>query len=139
MHSLTKPPPTATPLRPRQEKFCQSFVSLGNASNAAREAGYLSGAARQQGWRLMKTQRIRARIGEIQAQMAHDHCRDRDMLIGKLEVVYRRALENRHFAAAARAVEMQAKLTRATPTAEPSAQPQPDHQEQGGTARIIKM
>jgi hypothetical protein len=42
--------------------------------------------------------------------MAEAHCRNLDILLGKLETVYRRAVEDHHFAAAARAIELQAKL-----------------------------
>ena len=59
-----------------------------------------------------KTERIRARIREIQSGLAADHGRDMDVLLGKLEIVYRRAIEDHHFYAAARAVELQAKLGR---------------------------
>ena len=97
-------------LTPRQERFCQAFVLLANAAYAAREAGYFPKWARKQGSRLMTTGRIRARIGAIQAAMARDNGRDLDTLIGKLEVVYRRAIEDHHFTAAARAVELQARL-----------------------------
>ena len=97
-------------LNPRQERFCQSFVLCPNASYAARDAGFESKWARKQGSRLMATTRIRARIREIQVEMARDHGLGRDALIGKLEVVYRRAGENHHFTAAVRAVEAQARL-----------------------------
>ncbi len=98
------------PLNPRQERFCQSFVLCPNASYAARDAGYESTWARKQGSRLMTTARIRARIREIQTEMARDHGLGRDALIGKLEVIYRRAIEDHHFTAAVRAVEAQARL-----------------------------
>ena len=52
-----------------------------------------------------------ARVSIIQAHLAEGNGRHLDVLIGKLEVVYRRALENHHFAAATRAVELQARLT----------------------------
>ena len=97
-------------LNPRQERFCQSFVLCPNASYAARDAGFESKWARKQGSRLMATTRIRVRIREIQVEMARDHGLGRDALIGKLEVVYRRAVENHHFTAAVRAVEAQARL-----------------------------
>ena len=51
----------------RQECFCQAFVQGGNASHAAISAGYRPRSRRQQGWRLMKTARIRDQIREIQA------------------------------------------------------------------------
>ena len=97
-------------LTPRQERFCQSFVLYPNAAYAARDAGYSPKWARKQGSRLMTTARIRARIGAIQAAMARDNGRGLDVLIGKLEVVYRRAIQDHHYTAAARAVELQARL-----------------------------
>ena len=99
-------------LTPRQERFCHEFVNWAQGAVAAREAGYQAKWSRKQGSRLLATERIRARIREIQAQLARDGGADMETLIGKLEVVYRRAIEDHHFYAAARAVELQAKLTR---------------------------
>lgn len=94
----------------RQERFCRAFVRYGNAATAAFEAGYAPRWTAQHGYRLLQHSRIRARIAEIQAGMAHDACRDMDVLLGKLENVYRRALEDHNFHAAVRAVDIQAKL-----------------------------
>jgi hypothetical protein len=57
---------------------------------------------------------LRARIRDIQAQLARDAGTgaDTEALIGKLEVVYRRAIGDHHFTAAARAIELQARLAR---------------------------
>ncbi len=99
-------------LTPRQERFCHEFVHDAQGAVAAREAGYSAASSRKQGSALLKTERIRARIREIQAQLARDGGSDMEILIGKLEIVYRRAIEDHHFYAAARAVELQAKLTR---------------------------
>ena len=98
------------PLNYRQECFCQAFVQGGNASHAAVTAGYTRRSRRQQGWRLLKTRRIAERIREIQADMAAGHGRDHDILIGKLENIYRRAIENHQYHAATRAIEAQARL-----------------------------
>ena len=98
-------------LTARQERFCRAFVDLANGAYAAREAGYAPGSARQQGNRLLKDRRVRSRIADIQAETAEESCRETDVLLGKLETVYRRAMANHHFHAAARAVELQAKLT----------------------------
>ena len=95
----------------RQERFCQNYVLSANAAMAAHEAGYAPRSARKQGYRLLTTGRIGVRIGEIQTHLAEANGRNLDVLIGKLEVVYRRALENHHFAAATRAIELQARLT----------------------------
>ena len=42
------------------------------------------------------------------------------MLLGKLEMIYRRAVDDRHFAAATRAVELQAKLSGVGPLSQSS-------------------
>lgn len=104
------PASTPTPLTSRQERFCQAFVVYATASTAAAEAGYSRKSSRKQGYRLLRTDRIRARVREIQSALAADYGRDMDVLLGKLEIVYRRAIEDHHFYAAARAVELQAKL-----------------------------
>lgn len=97
------------------ERFCHEFVLWAQGAVAAREAGYSAASARKQGSALLKTERIRARIRDIQTELARDAGADTDALIGKLEVVYRRAIEDHHFYAAARAVELQAKLARMAP------------------------
>jgi len=109
---MRSPTPTDTRLTSRQERFCQAFVVYATAATAAIEAGYARSNARQYGSRLLKTERIRARIRAIQSGLAADHGRDMDVLLGKLEIVYRRAIEDHHFTAAGRAVEMQARLGR---------------------------
>lgn len=130
-------PSPARKLMARQERFCQSFVLYPNAAYAARDAGYSPKWARKQGSRLMTTQRIRARIGAIQAAMALDNGYDRDALIGKLEVVYRKAIQDHHFTAAARAVELQARLG-----GQQFGKPMPINKEEeapAGNPTLIKM
>jgi phage terminase small subunit len=104
----------------RQERFCHAFVHWANGAVAAREAGYRVRSARTQASAMLQTGRIRKRIQEIQAQLAEDAASGMDTMIAKLEIVYRRAMEDHHFYAAARAVELQAKLVRA---ARPPASP----------------
>ncbi len=122
--------PRLNPLTPRQERFCHEFVHWAQGAVAAREAGYSAASSRKQGSALLKTERIRARIGEIQAQLARDAGAGTEALIGKLEVVYRRAIGDHHFYAAARAVELQARLARmAAADASPRLFPAPVLQE----------
>jgi phage terminase small subunit len=97
----------------RQERFCHAFVHWANGAEAAREAGYTVRSARKQASVMLQTVRIRARIHEIQTQLAEDAGADMAALIGKLEIIYRRAIGDHHFYAAARAVELQVKLVRA--------------------------
>jgi len=94
----------------RQEKFCRAFVDYGSARTAGLAAGYAPGGATRHGYRLLRQPRIRARIAEVHAEMAEDACRDTAVLLGKLETVYRRALDDHNFHAAARAVDLQARL-----------------------------
>lgn len=56
--------------------------------------------------------RIRQRIREVQAEIAEHHGRIDEVLMGKMEIVYQRALEDHQFYAAARAAELQAKFAR---------------------------
>jgi phage terminase small subunit len=97
-------------LKPRHERFCRSFVECTNASVAAKVAGYAPTSARNAGYRLLRHPRIAERIAQIQQETAEVHCRNVDVLLGKLETIYRRAVDDHHFSAAARAVELQAKL-----------------------------
>ncbi len=95
---------------PRHEAFCQHFVLLGNAAYAAIDAGYARPSARNQGYRLMRRPSIRARIAEIRRVLARAYCLDAEVLLGKLEAVYQRANEHHFFHAAARCVELQARI-----------------------------
>ncbi len=50
------------------------------------------------------------RIAEIEAETARLHSRSSEVLVGKLETVYRRAVVDHQFHAAARAVDLQARI-----------------------------
>ncbi len=100
----------ADPLPPRQEAFCHYFVLWGNATVAAKQAGYARPSARNQGYRLSRKPRIRARIAALRRGLARAYGLDAEVLVGKLEALYQRAVEDHHFHAAARAVELQARM-----------------------------
>ena len=97
-------------LNPRQERFCQAFVTGASAAAAAREAGYTARSCHSQASRLLKKNRIRRRVADIQAAIGRETGLDRDQLIGKLETVYRRAIADHNYHAATRAVELQSRL-----------------------------
>lgn len=103
-------------LKPRHERFCRQFVDCMNATAAAKAAGYRPASARNAGYRLLRQPQIVRRIIELQHETAATHCRDANVLLGKLETIYRRAVDDRQLAAAARAVELQAKLSGLAPT-----------------------
>ncbi len=98
------------PLTPRQERFCHYFVLYACASVAASEAGYSRKSAKHQGYRMMRTGRVRDRIRALHSEQCRDQGGDTGALIGKLENVYRRAIQDHHFHTAARCVELQARL-----------------------------
>ena len=97
-------------LKTRQERFCRKYVELGNAAAAARSAGYTPEWWNNTGYRPIGHPRIMRRIAEIEAETGEAHCDTRDVLLGKLETVFRRAIVDHHFATAARAVDLQARL-----------------------------
>jgi hypothetical protein len=99
-----------TPLKARQERFCRRFTEFGCATTAARAAGYAPRWAKTAGYRLLRHPRIAARIAAIEAETARVHSRTSDVLVGKLENVYRRAVVDHQFQAAARAVDLQARI-----------------------------
>lgn len=95
----------------RQERFCRLFAKGDNATRAAVMAGYEARWAGNHGYRLLRQPRIRDRIAAIEAETASAVGREAgEVLLGKLEIVYRRALEDRHYPAAMRAVDLQARL-----------------------------
>jgi hypothetical protein len=102
-------------LTPRKERFCQRFVECANAAGAARAAGYSPRSARNTAYRLMRDVRVVERIAELHAETARAHCRGLEILLSKLEAVYRRSFEDHQYAVAARAIELQAKLAGFTP------------------------
>jgi hypothetical protein len=99
-----------TKLKSRHEKFCRKYVQFGCAAVAARAAGYAPGSSNNSGYRLIRHPRISRRIAEIEAEVGETHCTNRDVLLGKLETVFRRAIVDHHFNTAARAVDLQARL-----------------------------
>lgn len=98
-------------LKPRHERFCQLFVECADASAAARDAGYSAKSAWNAGYRLLRPPLIADRIAAIQAETARAACRNADVLLGKLETVYRRSVADHHFSTAAQVVELQARIS----------------------------
>jgi len=54
------------------------------ASVAAAEAGYIRKSSKHQGYRLLRTGRVRTRIRDIHTGLARDHGRDTDALVNPL-------------------------------------------------------
>jgi hypothetical protein len=98
-------------LTPRKEKFCRRYVASLSAAGAARAAGYKPQHARSTAYKLLRDPAIQARIADLQAEEARELTRATEILVGKLEGVFRLAVEYHHFSTAARVVDMQAKLS----------------------------
>ena len=76
-------------LQPKQEKFCQLYIELGNASEAYRQA-YSCGKMKDEtinnkAYILSKKGEIRARISELRAEHKERHNITVDDLIAELE------------------------------------------------------
>jgi len=52
-------------LNEKQEKFAQAYLIYHNATEAAREAGYATASAYNQGYRLLQNQLVQERIEEL--------------------------------------------------------------------------
>ncbi|MBK8907918.1 MAG: terminase small subunit [Rhodospirillales bacterium] len=100
----------------RKEKFCRRYVGSLNAAAAARHAGYAPQSCRTSAYRLLREPAVQARIAELQAEDARQVGDQSETLVGKLESVFRLAVEYHHFSAAVRIVEMQAKLAGIAPS-----------------------
>ena len=91
-------------------------MELNNAACAARAAGYAIRSSRSTGFRLLQEPSVIARITELQAATGRARCATVETLLGKLESVFDHAVEDGQFHAAARIVDLQAKLAGFTST-----------------------
>ena len=53
----------------KQEKFCQAYVMLRNATESAKSAGYSTVSAHTQGHRLVQREDIKERIEELEEEV----------------------------------------------------------------------
>jgi phage terminase small subunit len=60
----------------RQERFCQEYSKLGNATQSAINAGYSERSAKQVGQRLMTNDDIKQRIRELQGEIKNQNIID---------------------------------------------------------------
>ena len=59
----------------RQEKFCLEMLRTGNATEAYKSAGYKPGSdtvAASSAWRLLRNEKVAARIAELRKVFVHD-------------------------------------------------------------------
>ena len=60
----------------RQERFCQEYSKLGNATQSAINAGYSERSAKQVGQRLMTNDDVKQRIRELQGEIKNQNIID---------------------------------------------------------------
>ncbi|WHP06773.1 terminase small subunit [Acinetobacter corruptisaponis] len=101
-------------LQPKQEKFCQLYIELGNASEAYRQA-YSCGKMKDEtinnkAYILRKKGEIRARISELQAEHKERHNLTVDDLIDELEEARQLAKESENASAMVSATMGKAKI-----------------------------
>ncbi len=105
----------------RHEMFCRYHVMEPNGAKAARLAGFSVHSARARAWEVLQRKDIQKRLKELRAELAKNYCLNPDTLFMKLEIIYRRALDERKYAAACEAVELQAKLAGLLPATKMAA------------------
>jgi uncharacterized protein (UPF0335 family) len=92
-------------LSEKQEKFCQKYALLGNASESARSAGYASSSAKVQGHKLLQLPYILERIEELRSEMTTSYD-----VVKELEDQYAYAKKHGHTNSALKALDMLSRL-----------------------------
>ncbi len=93
-------------LNPRQQRFCECFVACGNATQAAKEAGYSDRTAYAQASRLLRNVKVDTRIRELQAAAAKRSEITADRVLQMLIDSYHDAKAAKQHGPAVRAAEL---------------------------------
>jgi phage terminase small subunit len=115
-------------LHPKHQSFCEFYMVSGNATEAARAAGYAHDNAAGQGYRLLKRPEIQARLDEMtaeederfarqaaerqehRARLAALRATEAEALLAKLDPVYEHRLESEDFTGVMKVVALQARI-----------------------------
>ena len=97
------------PLNCRQEKFCAQYSISGNATEAAKLAGYSERSAHNHGARLARDPRIGDRVYRIRVNRAFQF--GPVMAFTRLDYLFRKASEAGDYRGAAAIVTLQARLS----------------------------
>lgn len=109
----------ARPLNDRQERFCAHYSISGNATEAAREAGYSERSAYAQGSRLAHDPRVCDRIYRMRVSRAIQF--GPVIAFTRLEHLFQQASESGDYRAAASILTLQARLAGVESWTPPSA------------------
>ena len=82
-------------LNPRQQRFCECFVACGNATQAAKEAGYSDRTAYAQASRLLRNVKVDTRIRELQDAAAKRSEITADRVLQEYALLARKAVNYR--------------------------------------------
>ncbi len=115
-------------LHPKYEAFCRHYAEDGNATEAAREAGFSYEHAAQQGYRLLKRPDVQARLFEMAAakdearagalaerlalrdKLAAMQATEAETLLAKLDPVYERRLAAHDHEGVMKVIALQARI-----------------------------
>ena len=92
-------------LNEKQEKFCQKYALLGNASGSAKEAGYSSTSAKVTGHKLLQMPKVLERIEQLRNEMSTSYD-----VVQELEDQYAYAKSHGHTNSALKALEMLSRI-----------------------------
>ena len=98
-------------LSPRQQAFVSFFLETGNATKAAKLAGYSERSARQTAWRMLhENEAVIAAIEDGQRQLAEASFKSAESLMRDLDIQRIAAERRGNNNAAVRALELQARI-----------------------------
>ena len=104
-------PMTSTSLTLRRQKFVSEYVETGNATRSAIDAGYAVSGAHVTGSRLLRNAKVATAIDVERETLRVRASLDQDMLVGELLSLYRDARSDGAYSAAARCLQLVAKMT----------------------------
>ena len=114
--------PANTSLTHRRQKFVARYVETGNARASAREAGYAERSAHVTGSRLLRNDKVAAAIEVERETLRVRASLDQDMILSELLSLYRDARNDGAYSAAARCLQLVAKMTGLDQPEEPESQ-----------------
>lgn len=115
-------------LHPKYEAFCLHYAEAGNATEAAREAGFSYEYAPKQGYRLLRRPDVQARLAELaavkeearnraaaerdalRAKLAAMQATEAETLLAKLDPVYERRLAAHDHEGVMKVIALQARI-----------------------------
>lgn len=99
-----------TMLNPRHEAFARAYATGATGAAAARNAGYAPAGAATRASELLQRNDVAERLAQLGAEAATQRAQAAEALLGKLEPIYEKGLENDDIDAVLQVVELQARI-----------------------------